>query len=401
MALLTDMHHEIRRSVRDFVEREVVPIADELDNAEKEIPMPVIRQMAELGYMGLIFPESYGGMGLDTVSMAIVTEELSRGWLSVGSVMTRMIITGTLVLAHGTDEQKRRWLPKICSGELLTAAAFTEPDVGSDTAAMKMRANRDGDHYVLNGEKTWCTFANRAHVLTVLARTNPDASLRHKGLSMFLVEKEPGDGFDPPALSGSPIPTIGYKGMKSYSLGFDGVRVPAHNLLGGVEGKGFYQLMATYEYARIQTAARAVGVAQAALEAALRYAQERIQFGRPISDHQVIRHKLAHMATDVEAARQLCYYAARVKDEGGRSDLQAGYAKVFAAEMAERVTSEALQVFGGYGYSREYPVERAYRDIRGLCIGAGTIEIQRNFIGSQVLRGATPTSASWRKPTTS
>ncbi len=383
-----DVHQEIRRSVREFVEREIVPIADELDNAEKEIPMPVIRTMAELGYFGLIFPESYGGMGLDTLSMAIVAEELSRGWLSVGSVMTRMIITGSLLMTAGTEEQRRRFLPRICSGELLTAAAFTEPDAGSDTGAMKCRAIREGDHYLLRGEKTWCTFANRAHILTVLARTDPDPAKGHRGLSMFLVEKEPGDDFHPPELSGGAIPTIGYKGMKSYSLGFDGYRVPAENLLGGEEGRGFYQLMPTYEYARIQTAARAVGVAQAAFDAALRYSQERIQFGKPISDHQVIRHKLAHMATDIEAARRLCYYAAECKDRGGRSDLEAGYAKVFAAEMAERVTSEALQVFGGYGYSREYPVQRFWRDARVFRIFEGTSEIQYEIIAKRLLDGA-------------
>ncbi len=377
------MHREIRRSVRDFVEREVLPIADELDNAEAEIPESIIKKMAELGYFGLIFPESYGGMALDTLAMAIVTEELSRGWLSVGSVMTRMIITGSLVMSAGTDEQKRQFLPGICSGKLLTAAAFTEPDVGSDTGSMTCRATRDGNDYVLRGEKTWCTFANRAHILTVLARTGEPAA-RHKGLSMFLVEKPVGDGFVPPTLAGSPIPTIGYKGMKSYSLAFDGYRVPAANLLGGVEGKGFYQLMPTYEYARIQTAARAVGVAQAALEAAIRYAQERQQFGKPISEHQVIRHKIAHMATELEAARQLCYYAARKKDEGGRCDLEAGYAKVFAAEMAERVTSEALQVFGGYGYSREYPVQRFWRDARIFRIFEGTSEIQYEVIGRRL-----------------
>ena len=386
---LTDEHQEIRRTVREFVEREVIPIADELDNAEKEIPMPVIRKMAELGYFGLIFPAEYGGMGLDTVSMAIVTEELSRGWLSVGSVMTRMIITGTLILAHGTEEQKRRWLPRIASGELLTAAAFTEPDVGSDTASMKLRATKtaDGRGYELFGEKTWCTFANRAHVLTVLARTNPDVQPKHKGLSILLVEKEPGDDFHPPKLMGGAIPTIGYKGMKSYSLGFDGFFCPKENLLGGTEGGGFYQLMATYEYARIQTAARAVGVAQAALEAALKYARERVQFGKPISEHQVIRHKIAHMATELEAARQLCYYASASKDEGKRSDLEAGYAKVFAAEMAERVTSEAMQVFGGYGYSREYPVQRFWRDARVFRIFEGTSEIQYEVIAKRLIKG--------------
>ncbi len=385
MGIFADHHLEIRRSVRDFVEREIIPIAHDLDNQEAEIPMPIIQKMADLGYFGLIFPEEYDGMGLDSLSMALVTEELSRGWLSVGSVMTRMIITGTLLWHAGTEEQKKRFLPKISRGELLTAAAFTEPDVGSDTGGMKCRAIREGDNYILRGEKTWCTFANRAHVLTVLARTDADPSKRHKGLSMFLVEKEPGDDFDPPKLAGSPIPTIGYKGMKSYSLGFDGYEVPSENLLGGEEGKGFYQLMPTYEYARIQTAARAVGVAQASLEAAIQYAKDRTQFGKPIAEHQVIRHKIAHMATDIEAARQLCYAAAMKKDQGERADLEAGYAKAFAAEMAERVTSEALQVFGGYGYSREYPVQRYWRDARVFRIFEGTSEIQYEVIAKRLL----------------
>jgi alkylation response protein AidB-like acyl-CoA dehydrogenase len=385
--MLGDEHNQIRESVREFVEREVTPIADELDNKEAEIPLPVIGKMAELGYFGLIFPAEYGGMGLDTLSMAIVTEELSRGWLSVGSVMTRMLITGSLIMASGTEAQKKKFLPKIASGELLTAAAFTEPDVGSDTASMKLRAVKEGGDYRLYGEKTWCTFANRAHVLTVLARTNPDVppSEKHKGLSILLVEKKPGDGFHPPALSGGAIPTIGYKGMKSYSLGFDGFSCPVDNLLGGVEGRGFYQLMATYEYARIQTAARAVGTAQASFEAARKYALERIQFGKPIADFQVIRHKLAHAATDIEAARQLTYFACQKKDSGARSDLEAGMAKVFAAEMAERVTSEMLQIFGGYGYSREYPAQRFWRDARVFRIFEGTSEIQYEVIAKRLL----------------
>jgi alkylation response protein AidB-like acyl-CoA dehydrogenase len=385
--MLKEEHLQIRESVREFVEREVAPIADELDNAEKEIPMSVIGKMAELGYFGLIFPAEYGGMGLDSLSMAIVTEELSRGWLSVGSVMTRMIITGTLIMANGTEAQKKKFLPKIASGELLTAAAFTEPDVGSDTAAMKLRAVPEGAEYKLYGEKTWCTFANRAHVLTVLARTNPEVQPPHKGLSILLVEKTPGDGFHPPELSGGPIPTIGYKGMKSYALGFDGYACAKENLLGGVEGKGFYQLMATYEYARIQTAARAVGTAQASYEAALKYAQERVQFGHPIADFQVIRHKLAHAATEIEAARQLTYYACEKKDSGARSDLEAGMAKVFAAEMAERVTSEMMQIFGGYGYSREYPAQRFWRDARVFRIFEGTSEIQYEVIAKRLLGG--------------
>jgi alkylation response protein AidB-like acyl-CoA dehydrogenase len=380
-------HDEIRRSVREFVEREVLPIADDLDNRDQEIPLQVIGKMAELGYFGLIFPSEYGGMGLDTVSMAIVTEELSRGWLSVGSVMTRMLITGSLILANGTEEQKRRFLPRICSGELLTAAAFTEPDVGSDTASMKLRAEKRDGRYLLTGEKTWCTFANRAHVLTVLARTDPAVRPKHKGLSILLVEKTPGDGFAPPELGGSPIPTIGYKGMRSYALQFDGYPCPVENLLGGVEGKGFYQLMATYEYARIQTAARAVGVAQAALEAAIHYAQNRVQFDQPIANFQVIRHKIAHAASEIEAARRLCYYAAEMKDTGKRCDLEAGMAKAFAAEMAERQTSEMLQVFGGYGYSREFPAQRYWRDARVFRIFEGTSEIQYEVIARRLLGG--------------
>jgi (2S)-methylsuccinyl-CoA dehydrogenase len=252
---------------------------------------------------------------------------------------------------------------------------------------MKLRAEKtpDGKRYLLRGEKTWCTFANRAHVLTVLARTHPDVKLRHKGLSILLAEKPVGDGFVPPELTGGAIPTIGYKGMKSYSLGFDGFACAAENLLGGEEGKGFYQLMATYEYARIQTAARAVGVAQAAFDAARKYARERVQFGQPIGEFQVIRHKLAHMATDIEAARQLCYYASAMKDTGKRCDLEAGMAKVFAAEMAERVTSEGLQIFGGYGYSREYPAQRFWRDARVFRIFEGTSEIQYEVIAKRLL----------------
>ena len=378
-------HQAIRQSVREFVDRTIAPIADALDNAEAPLPSSVIETMASLGYLGVIFPEAYGGLGLDTVAMAIVTEELSRGWLSAGSIMTRSILSGTMVLAHGTDEQRRRWLPKICSGEILTAAAFTEPDVGSDTAAAKLRADRDGDEYVLRGEKTWCTFADRAHVLTVLARTSAAAEKRHQGLSMLFVEKSPGAGFAPPELTGSPIPTIGYKGVTSYSLSFDGVRVPRENMLGDAEGRGFYQLMGSYEYARIQTAARAVGVAQAALDAAVAYARDRVQFGVPIAQHQVIRHKLAKVASEIEAARQLCHHAARIKDEGRRADFEAGCAKAFASEMVERATSECLQVFGGYGYSREYPAQRYWRDARLFRIFEGTTEIQYDVIAKKLL----------------
>lgn len=381
--MLSSDHLAIREAVRDFAKAEVEPVAHQLDNEGAEIPASLVCKMAELGYFGLIFSPDYGGSGLDTLSMAIVTEELSRAWLSVGSVMTRMLITGTLIEANGTPEQKREWLPKLCSGETLAAAAFTEPSAGSDAAAVRTRAEKNGTKYLVTGEKAWCTFANRANVLCTLVRTDPSQP-RHKGLSLLLVPK-PADAFDPPRLAGDPIPTIGYKGMNSYNVAFDNYEVPLENLLGPEEGKGFYQLMATYEYARIQTAARAVGVAQAALDAAIRYAQEREQFGKPIASFQVIRHKLAKAQTEIEAARQLTYHACRMKDTGKRCDLEAGMAKAFAAEMAEHVTSECLQVFGGYGYSREFPAQRYWRDARVFRIFEGTSEIQYEVIARRIL----------------
>ncbi len=385
MPPLTPEHEEIRRSVREFVEHEVKPVANELDRRGEEIPESLLRKMAELGYFGITFPPEDGGLGLDYVAMAIVTEELSRGWLSVGSVMTRNLITGSLIRAEGTPEQRRSFLPKLARGEMLSAAAFTEPDGGSDTASFKTRALKRGDGYLLTGAKMWCTFANRAHVLTVMARTDPDPAKKHRGLSLFLFEKQPGDNFMPPQLSGEPIATVGYHGMRSYSLSFDEAWVPAANLIGGVEGRGFYQLMASYEEARIQTAARAVGVAQGAYEAAVRYAHERTQFGQPIGNFQVIRHKLAHMAVELEAARQLAYHAAAQKDTGKRCDFEAGMAKVFAAEMAERVAREGMQIHGGYGYSMEFDAQRYWRDARVLSIFEGTNEIQLEVIGRRIM----------------
>ncbi len=385
MALVTPEHEEIRRSVRDFVEAEVKPIANDLDRQNKEIPEHILKKMAELGYFGVIFPAEEGGLGLDYIAMAIVTEELSRGWLSVGSVMTRNIITGTLISSNGTPAQKKKYMSKIARGEILTAAAFTEPDSGSDTASFKTRAVKQGDGYLIKGSKMWCTFANRAQMLTVMTRTDPDISKRHKGLSLILFEKEPGDDFMPPQLTGSPIPTIGYHGMRSYALQFDDAYAPAENLIGGQEGRGFYQLMSSYEAARVQTAARAVGVAQAAFECAVKYAKQRTQFGQPIGDFQVIRHKLAHMAVEIEAARQLCYFAASQKDTGKRSDYEAGLAKAFAAEMAERVTREGMQIHGGYGYSMEFEAQRFWRDARVLSIFEGTSEIQYEVIGRRIM----------------
>ncbi len=384
---LTEEHLALRDSVREFTEREVIPIADALDSQAKEIPIELIKKMADLGYFGLTLPEQYGGAGMDHTSLAIMTEELSRGWLSVGSVGTRLLIASTLIMAHGTDEQKKKYLAKIASGECLTAAAFTEPNVGSDTASVELRAVKKDGKWSLTGAKSWCTMANRAHLLTVLAKTNPEAPKKHDSLSIVLVDKKPGDEFVPPTMGGDYIPAIGYHGLKSWNVMFEDHEVPEENILGGVPGKGFRQLMVTYESARIQTAARAVGVMQAAFEAALKYSKERVQFGKPIAEFQIIKHKLAHMATQIEAARQLTYHAARAKDSGKRSDLEAGMAKAFAADAAEHVTSEALQIFGGYGYSKEYPVQRYWRDGRLFKVFEGTSEIQYEVIAKRLLSG--------------
>ena len=299
--------------------------------------------------------------------------------------MTRGILTGTLLLAHGTEDQKKRFLPGIATGELMTAAAFTEPDFGSDSGGMITKATKVDGGYILNGSKAWCTFANRANYLTVLARTDADLSKRHKGLSIFMVEKEPGEDIIHPNIKGEPIPTVGYHGMKSYNLSLEDVFVPEENLIGTEENRGFYQLMETYEAARLQTAARAVGVAQAAFDFALQYSKEREQFGKPISEHQAIRMKLSEMATELEAARQLVYYAASMKDSGKRCDLEAGMAKIKSAKAGEYITREAMQILGGYGYSKEFPVERFWRDARVISIFEGTSEIQHEVIAKSLL----------------
>ncbi|NSW88760.1 acyl-CoA dehydrogenase family protein [bacterium] len=386
MSFVNSDHEEFRSAVKRFTDEEIQPIANELDAKNAEIPMEIIEKMAEQGYFGVLFPEEYDGLGLDNITMTIVAEELSKGWLSVGSVMTRGVIMGTLLQAHGTEEQKKKYLPGLATGKILPAAAFTEPDSGSDSASMIMKATKTDGGYLLNGAKAWCTYANRANVLMVLARTNPDASLRHKGLSMFFVEKESAEKIVHPNIQGEPIPTVGYHGMRSFNLAFEDVFVPDEGLLGGEENRGFYQLMVSYESARLQTAARAVGVAQAAFDFALQYSKEREQFGVPICEHQAIRMKLSEMKVELEAARQLTYYAASLKDSGKRCDLEAGMAKVKAAKAVEFVTREAMQVLGGYGYSKEFPVERYWRDGRVISIFEGTSEIQHEVIAKAILK---------------
>lgn len=387
---LEDTLDSIREEMRKFAEGQVVPHAQQWHLRNEYIPLDVISQMSELGVFSLTIPEDYGGMGLGKESMCVVSEELSRGYIGVGSLGTRSEIAAELILGSGTEEQKRKWLPKIASGEVLPTAVFTEPNTGSDLASLKTRAVRDGDTYKVHGNKTWITHPVRADVMTLLVRTNP-AEKGYRGLSMLLAEKPRGSDADPfpaPGMSGTEIEVLGYRGMKEYEIAFDGFTVKAENLLGGVEGLGFKQLMATFESARIQTAARAVGVAQAALEQALRYATTRVQFNQPIANFPRVADKLAMMAAEILIARQLTYYAARQKDSGRRCDLEAGMAKLLAARVAWAAADNAVQIHGGNGFAVEFPVSRILCDARILNIFEGAAEIQAHVIARRLLDGS-------------
>ncbi len=377
----------VRDQFRRFAEEQVAPFAHDWHLQDEFIPMTVINQMSELGVFGLTIPESYGGLGMGKISMCVVTEELSRGYIGVGSLGTRSEIAAELILGGGTDAQKENWLPGIASGDVLPTAVFTEPNVGSDLGSLRTRAIKDGDVYKVTGNKTWITHAARTDVMTLLARTNPDEK-GYKGLSMFLAEKPRGSDDNPfPAdgMTGGEIEVLGYRGMKEYELGFDDFEVKADNLLGGEEGKGFKQLMNTFESARIQTAARAVGVAQNALELGLRYAKDRIQFGKPLYEFPRVHGKIAWMVVEVMIARQLAYFAAREKDEGLRCDLEAGMAKLLAARIAWSNADNALQIHGGNGYALEYPISRVLCDARILNIFEGAAEIQAQVIARRLL----------------
>ncbi len=387
----TGLGDEMLDMVRDqfhrFTEEQVLPNAHEWHLKDEFIPMSIIEQMAELGVFGLAIPEENGGLGMGKVAMCVVTEELSRGYLSVGSLGTRAEIAAELIRLGGTEEQKAEWLPKIASGEILTTAVFTEPNTGSDLASLTTRGVKDGESYKITGAKTWITHAARSDLMTVLARTNPDEK-GYKGLSMFLAEKPRGDDANPfPAdgMSGGEIEVLGYRGMKEYELSFDGFDVPAGNLLGEVEGQGFKQLMATFESARIQTAARAVGVAQSAMEIGMKYAHERVQFGKPLYAFPRISGKLAWMAVETMIVRQLTYFSAREKDSERRCDIEAGMAKLLAARVAWSNADNALQIHGGNGYALEYPVSRVLCDARILNIFEGAAEIQAQVIARGLL----------------
>src|SRR5271170_2111434 len=387
---LDDTLDSIREEMRKFADDRVAPYAQQWHLKNQYIPLDVITQMSELGVFSLTIPEDYEGMGLGKESMCVVSEELSRGYIGVGSLGTRSEIAAELILGSGTAEQKRKWLPKIASGEVLPTAVFTEPNTGSDLATLKTRALREGDTYKVYGNKTWITHPVRADLMTLLVRTNT-AESGYRGLSMLLAEKPRGGDDDPfPAqgMTGTEIEVLGYRGMKEYEIAFDGFTVKADNVLGGVEGLGFKQLMATFESARIQTAARAIGVAQAAMEQALGYAVTRVQFGQPIAAFPRVADKLAMMAVEIMIARQLTYYAARQKDSGRRCDLEAGMAKLLAARVAWAAADNAVQVHGGNGFALEFPISRILCDARILSIFEGAAEIQAHVIARRLLDGS-------------
>ena len=384
---LDDELEMIRDQFRRFADERVVPHAHGWHLADELIPMEIIDEMSGMGVFGLTIPEEYGGFGLSKAAMCVVSEELSRGYIGVGSLGTRSEIAAELILGGGTEDQKLHWLPRIASGETLPTAVFTEPNTGSDLGSLRTRAVRSGEHYEITGNKTWITHAARTHLMTLLVRTDP-ASDDYRGLSMFLAEKTPGTDADPfptPGMTGGEIEVLGYRGMKEYEIAFDGFRVPAENLLGGAEGQGFKQLMQTFESARIQTAARAIGVAQNALELGLQYARDRRQFGKPLIAFPRVAGKLAMMAVEITIARQLTYFSAREKDAGRRCDLEAGMAKLLAARVAWAAADNALQIHGGNGFALEYPVSRVLCDARILNIFEGAAEIQAQVIARRLL----------------
>ncbi|MEM9122375.1 MAG: acyl-CoA dehydrogenase family protein [Pseudomonadota bacterium] len=384
---LDDTMEMIRDQFRRFSDEKVVPYAHEWHLKDELIPLEIIDQMAEMGVFGLTIPEQYGGSGMGKMAMCVVSEELSRGYIGVGSLGTRTEIAGELILCGGTEEQKQRWLPKLCSAEILPTAVFTEPNTGSDLGSLKTRAIKEGDVYKIRGNKTWITHGARTDLMTLLARTKPDET-GYKGLSMFLAEKERGsceNPFPSEGMTGGEIEVLGYRGMKEYEIAFDDFEVKAENLLGQEEGKGFKQLMETFEGARIQTAARAVGVAQSALEIGYQYSKDRQQFGKALFEFPRVRNKLVTMAIEIMVARQLTYFSARQKDEDKRCDLEAGLAKLLGARVAWAAADNALQIHGGNGFALEYAISRVLCDARILNIFEGAAEIQAQVIARRLL----------------
>jgi alkylation response protein AidB-like acyl-CoA dehydrogenase len=388
----TDEQKAIIEMVRQFADEQILPQAEHFDH-EDLFPTDIVEQMKELGLFGVTIPEEYGGMGLDLTTYAMIVEELSRGWISISGVVNTHFIGSYLLMKFGTDEQRQKFLPRMATGEIRAAFSMSEPEMGSDVQALKTHAKKvDDETYEINGTKMWVTNGLMSGVVFVLVKTDPDAEPRHRSFTCFIAEKEPGVSENTGEHAGLNVPPkikkLGYKGVESTELVFDGYRCPAANILGGEEagrGRGFSQFMDALEVGRVNVAARGVGIAQRALELALRYSQERWAFGKPIAQHQAIQFKLADMATQVEAARLLTMRAARLKDAGERSDLEAGMAKLFASEAGRFCVEESFRIHGGYGYSKEYEIERLYRDAPLLLIGEGTSEIQRMVIGRKLL----------------
>jgi alkylation response protein AidB-like acyl-CoA dehydrogenase len=376
---LVDEEQFLVRTVREFIDREVKPAVNEMEH-RNEYPEKFIEQMKQIGIYGLAVPEAYGGAPVSMPCYVHVTEELARGWMSLAGAMGGHTVVAKLLSDFGTEEQKTTYLPRMATGELRATMALTEPSGGSDLQAMRTTATRDGDHYVVNGSKTWISNARRSGLIALLCKTDPYATPTHRGMSILLVEHRAG------LTVSKDLPKLGYKGVESCEITFDDFRASASAVLGGEEGRGFAQMMKGLETGRIQVASRALGVARAALEDALRYAQDRCSFGKPIWKHQAIGHQLADMATKLTAARQLTLFAAARFDAGARCDMEAGMAKLFASETAMEVTLSALRIHGGYGYSTEYDVERYFRDAPLMIVGEGTNEIQKNVIAAQLVQ---------------
>jgi alkylation response protein AidB-like acyl-CoA dehydrogenase len=389
----TDDQKAIIEMVRQFADEQIIPNAEHYDSTDT-YPEPIIEQLKELGLFGITVPEEYGGLGLDLTTYCMVVEELSRGWISISGAINTHFIGTYLLMKFGTDEQKDKYLPRMATGEIRAAFSLSEPELGSDVQAIKTAAKKiDDDTYEINGQKMWVTNGLMSDLVFVLVKTDPDAQPRHKSFTCFIAEKEGGVSENTGDYAGLVVPPklkkMGYKGVESTELVFDGYKCPAQNILGGEDaglGEGFSQMMDALEVGRANVAARGVGIAQRALELALRYSQERKTFGKPICEHQVIQFKLADMATQVDAARMMTLRAARLKDAGERSDLEAGMAKLFASETGRFCVEESFRIHGGYGYSKEYEIERLYRDAPLLLIGEGTSEIQRMVIGKKLLQ---------------
>jgi len=389
----SDEQKAIVEMVRQFADEQIIPNAEHYDGKD-EYPEPIVEQMKELGLFGITIPEEYGGLGLDLTTYCMVVEELSRGWISISGVINTHFIGSYLLMKYGSDEQRQKYLPRMATGEIRAAFSLSEPELGSDVQAIKTSAKKVEDGaWEINGQKMWVTNGLMSSLVFVLVKTDPEAQPKHKGFTCFIAEKEPGVAENTGEYAGLIVPPkikkMGYKGVESTELVFDGYKCPAENVLGGEAAglhRGFAQMMDALEVGRANVAARGVGLAQRSLELALRYSQERKTFGKPISEHQAIQFKLADMATQVDAARMLTRRAAQMKDAGQRSDLEAGMAKLFASEAALFCATECLRIHGGYGYSKEYEIERIYRDAPLLLIGEGTSEIQRMVIGRKLLQ---------------